>query len=151
MKTRNHHLLRDHSPPCFINFQTLKHTMMKQFILLFCFSTLFFTAYSQLSKGIWLAGGTGKFYAYHSEYSSATYSNEARYTQIDLSPNIGYFVADKLAFGLRPTFSSIKGEVSGPGGLRTNTQRYSVGPFGRYYLLNSDRQFNILTYICYEY
>lgn len=124
---------------------------MKQLVLLFSFSTFFFTAQSQLTKGIWLAGGTGKFYAYKSQYSSATYSNEASYTQIDLSPNIGYFVADKLAFGLRPTFSSIKGEVTGPGGLRTNTQRYAVGPFGRFYVLSTDKQFNLLTDISYQH
>ena len=124
---------------------------MKRLVLLFSFISFFFTAQSQLTKDNWLSGGTGKFYAYKSQYSSATYSNEASYTEIDLSPNIGYFVADKLAFGIRPSFSSIKGEVAGPGGGRTNTRRYAIGPFGRFYFLNPDRQFNLLTDISYQY
>ena len=124
---------------------------MKQLVLLFSFSTCFLTAQSQLTKGIWLAGGTGKFYSYTSTYSSAAYSNEASYTQIDLSPDIGYFVVDKLAFGLRPTFSSIKGKVTTPGGGSTNVQRYWLGPFGRYYFLNADNQTNIVADVSYQY
>ena len=124
---------------------------MKELVLLFIFSTFIFAANSQITKGNWLAGGIGKFYAYKSQYISASYSNEASYTQIDISPNIGYFVADKIAFGLRPTFSSLKGEVTGPGGLRTNTRRYAIGPFGRFYFLNTDKQVNLLTDLCFQY
>jgi hypothetical protein len=115
------------------------------------FITFFFTANSQITKGNWLVGGTGKFYSYTTQYRSATYSNEAKHTQIDLSPNIGYFVIDKLVFGVRPAFSSIKGEVMTPVGMANNTQRYWLGPFGRYYFLPSDRQVNILTDISYQY
>lgn len=124
---------------------------MRRATLLLLSATLFNTSFGQLTKGIWLVGGNGKFYAYKSEYSSATYSNEASYTQIDLSPNIGYFVADKLAFGLRPTFSSIRGNVTTTGGLYTNVQRYWIGPFGRYYFLNADRNSNILMDVSYQY
>jgi hypothetical protein len=109
------------------------------------------TAECQITKGNWLVGGTGKFYSYTSQYTSATYSNEAKYTQIDLSPNIGLFIVDKLAFGIRPSFTSIKGEVTTDGGLSTNTQRYWIGPFGRYYFLPPDKQFNILTDISYQH
>lgn len=124
--------------------------MKKPFIFL-SLSTLFLTAQAQLNKGNWLVGGTGKFYSYTSTYTSAAYSNEASYTQIDLSPSIGYFVTDKLAFGIRPTFSSIKGKVTSTGGLSTNVQRYWIGPFGRYYFLKSDKQFNILADVSYQY
>ena len=105
---------------------------------------------AQLDKGIWLVGGTGKFYSYNSQYSSASYSNEAKYTQIDISPSIGYFAADKLAFGIKPTFSSIKGKVTSPGGLSTNVQRYWIGPFARYYLLNASNNYNIVTDVSYQ-
>lgn len=108
-------------------------------------------ANGQITKGNWLLGGTGNFYTYTATYTSPDYSNEASYTQINLSPNIGYFVADKLAFGVRPTFSSIKGEVTTPGGGRTNTQRYWIGPFARYYFMKPDKQVNILTDISYQY
>lgn len=96
-------------------------------------------------------GGTGKFYSYKSQYISTTYNNEASYTQIDISPNIGYFVADQLAFGVRTTFSSIKGKVTTTGGGSTNTQRYLIGPFGRYYFMKPEGRFNILTDISYQY
>jgi len=124
---------------------------MKKLFISFLFSAFFLITKAQLTKGNWLAGGTGKFYSYTSQYSSTTYTNEASYTQIDLSPNIGYFVANKLAFGIRPTFSSIKGKVTTTGGLSTNVQRYWIGPFGRYYFLQADKQFNILTDISYQY
>lgn len=124
---------------------------MKHFFLSLILASFFLTAQSQLTKGNWLAGGTGKFYSYNDTYSSSTYSNKARYTQIDISPSIGYFIVDKLAFGLRPTFSSIKGEVTTPGGGSTNVQRYWIGPFGRYYFLDKDNPFNILTDVSYQY
>ncbi|MBE0655293.1 MAG: hypothetical protein IH594_15945 [Bacteroidales bacterium] len=124
---------------------------MRKLFVSYLFITFFFTANSQITKGNWLVGGSGKFYSYTTNYSSATYSNEAKYTQIDLSPNIGYFVIDKLAFGLRPAFSSIKGKVTTTGGMPTNLQRYWIGPFGRYYFLPSDRQVNILTDISYQH
>lgn len=129
---------------------------MKKHFVSYLFIAFFLTVNSltadcQITKGNWLVGGTGKFYSYTSQYSSATYSNEAKYTQIDLSPNIGYFVTDKLAFGVRPSFSSIKGEVTTSGGGSTNTQRYWIGPFARYYFLQPDKQVNILTDISYQY
>ena len=84
--------------------------------LIFCFALLFSkNSHAQIDKGIWLVGGSGKFYSYNSTYNSTSYSNEAKYTQIDLSPTIGYFVADKLALGIKPTFSSIKGKVTSAG------------------------------------
>lgn len=110
-----------------------------------------FTAEGQLKKGNWLAGGSGKFYSHTSQYISASYSNQAKYTRIDLAPNIGYFVVDQLAVGVRPTFSSIKGEVTSTGGLSTNVQRYWIGPFGRYYFWKADKQINILTDVSYQY
>lgn len=123
---------------------------MKLFLAILAAIFITFTSKAQLAKGNWLVGGTGKFYNYQSTYSSTTYSNKANYTQIDLSPNIGYFIADKIAFGLRPTFSSIKGRVTTTGGLSTDVQRYWIGPFGRYYFLKPDKQVNILTDISYQ-
>lgn len=52
---------------------------------------------------------------------------------------------------MRPTFSSIKGEVTTTGGLSTNVQRYWIGPFGRYYFLQPNKQVNILADISYQY
>jgi hypothetical protein len=107
-------------------------------------------ANGQLSKGIWLMGGSGKYYAYNSKYNSDTYSYEARYSQVDLSAELGYFNIDKLALGIKPTFTSIRGRTI-PNGGRTNVQRYWIGPFARYYLLNDEKPFNLLTDISYQF
>lgn len=124
---------------------------MKSTLPILFFILLSIPAKAQLNKGIWLAGGNGKFYSYNSEYSSGSYDNEAKYTQIDVSPSIGYFAADKLAFGIKPTFSSIKGRVTSLGGGYTNVQRYWIGPFARYYLLNASNNYNIVTDLSYQY
>jgi hypothetical protein len=123
---------------------------MKLSFLLFliAFTT---NSFSQLTKNTWLVGGNAKFYSYNSEYSSPTYNSTAKYTQIDLSAPIGYFVADKVAFGIKPTFSSTKGKVTSPGGLSTNVQRYWIGPYGRYYLLNKEQPYNIVTEAGYQF
>ena len=97
------------------------------------------TAKSQLTKGTWVVGGTGKFYANNNSINSSTYNVDAKYTEISISPSVGYFIIDKLVLGLRPTFSSLKGKVTSSGGLSTNVQRYWVGPFGRYYLLEKEK------------
>ena len=119
--------------------------------LSFCFALLFFkNSHAQIDKGIWLVGGSGKFYSYNSTYSSTSYSNQAKYTQIDLSPTIGYFVAEKVALGIKPTFSSIKGKVTSLGGSSTNVQRYLIGPFGRFYLLQATNNYNIVSDVSYQ-
>jgi hypothetical protein len=152
MRTQNCLPLREHSPPVYPFFLLiLKSTSMKKHTLAFLLILCLHSAHSQLTKGIWLAGGTGKFYSYTCQYSSTAYSNEASYTQIDLSPNVGYFIADKLAFGLRPTFSSLKGKVTTPGGIATNVQRYWIGPVGRYYLLEEGKQTNIVMDVSYQF
>ena len=78
------------------------------------------------------------------------YSKELNLT---LYPNIGYFITDKVAVGLRPYFSWGKGEsfpydptVSGG---TSNSKRYGIGPFV-YYFLEEKKQFNILTDISYQ-
>lgn len=124
---------------------------MRTSILSLFLLTFSLIAKSQLNKGIWLAGGTGKFYSYNSRNSSSTYNVESKYAQIDLSPAVGYFVMDKLALGLKSTFSSIKGKVTSAGGLSTNVQRYLIGPFGRYYLLDKENNYNIVTDLSYQF
>jgi hypothetical protein len=124
---------------------------MKKFLILLLLLQVSFFANAQLNKNTWLVGGNGKFYSYKSVLNSPSYNNEGKFTQIDLSVPVGYFVADKLAFGLKPTFSSIKGEITTPGGLTTNVQRYWIGPFGRYYILNMENQYNIVTEASYQF
>lgn len=109
-----------------------------------------FSLKAQITKGIWLLGGSGSFYSYNETYNSPTYSNTAKYTNIDISASTGYFIFDKLAIGLRPTFSSFKGKVTSPGGGTTNSYKIGIGPFVRYYFLNADKPFNVLADMSYQ-
>lgn len=124
---------------------------MKKILLLLTLTSSYSMAQCQLNKGIWLVGGSGKFYSYNESNSSSTLGHNAKNTQIDISPSIGYFVADKLAFGLRSTFSSIKAKGTSPGDISENIQRYWIGPFGRYYFLKKDKQYNLLTDVTYQF
>lgn len=121
--------------------------------LLICLFVLlsFFAAHAQLTKSNWLVGGTGNFLASSYSYSSATYSSTSNRVDITVSPNIGYFVKDKLAFGLRPSFSKFKDRVDGPSGGYSNVNRLEFGPFGRYYFLPTESRYNILADVSYQY
>lgn len=124
---------------------------MKQFSFFIILFFIALTAKSQLDKGIWLVGGSGSFYSYNENYNSPTYNSTAKYTNIDISASVGYFIVDKLSAGLRPTFSSFKGKVTSPGGGSTNSYQLAVGPFVRYYFLKDDKPFNLLTDVSYQF
>jgi hypothetical protein len=109
------------------------------------------SANCQLDKKYWLLGGTGNFYTYKETYTDtrqppivgpATITGNV--TEINLNTNIGYFIIDKLAIGLRPGISSIKSHGTNSASIGTKSMAFFIGPFARYYLLNKNRQFNIL-------
>lgn len=122
---------------------------MKRYLFVLLVLTCSLSANSQLDKGVWLVGGSGSFYSYDQKYTSPTNTTNAEYTSIDLSASVGYFLLDKLVAGLRPGFSSFKGEVANQGFV-SGTTKYSVGPFARYYFLKTDKQFNLLADISYQ-
>lgn len=107
-----------------------------------------YSAQAQLDKGVWLVGGSGSFYSYNQNYSISSSDFTGKYTEIDLSASIGYFFMDKFSAGLRPYFNSNQGISSGVGASLYS--RFAIGPFVRYYFLNPDRQFNILTDVSYQ-
>lgn len=123
----------------------MKYTITSLF-LLFSLSVS-----AQLEKGTWLVGGSGSFRSTSDSYTSPGYSQTSDRTDIAISPSAGYFVIDKLAVGLKSNFSKFKSQVNGSGGLTTNTNRFSFGPFARYYFLEKDKQFNILADVNYLY
>lgn len=123
---------------------------MKLFFLIL-FAAITIKSSAQLDKKTWLAGGSASLQSYNMEYKSSFNNSTAKFTHIEISAPVAYFVADKLAFGLKPTFSSVKGKVTSPGGGSTNLQRYWIGPFGRYYLLKKDQRYNIVTEASYQF
>lgn len=111
------------------------------------------SSYAQLEKSTWLVGGTGSFYSYTDNYSSEQLTQTGKWTNIDLSASIGYFPLDKLCAGIRPLFSSTKGSNTASNGSIGTSNGYflSAGPFARYYFLEKDKPFNILTDVCYQF
>ena len=133
----------------------IKANKVKRLLLIFLLGLTAKNSNAQLTKGNWLVGGSGSLYSYKEDYQAPTYSVQYNYLNVDISASVGYFAMDKIAFGIRPTFSWNKGKgVSFTGnqsGGSTDNKRYEIGPFGRYYFLNIDRQFNIVSDVCYQY
>ena len=122
---------------------------MKSFLQIFTLLILSLTTKAQLDKGVWLVGGTASFYSYTENYSTPTFSQVGKFTNIEIAASIGYFIIDKLTAGLRTSFSSYKGEVINTLG-GTNQYKLSAGPFVRYYFLNKEKPFNILFDASYQ-
>ena len=134
--------------------------IMKYTISLFTILLYANTVTAQLTKGNWLFNGNGDFYSYRDNYiihdfNGSDLSISSKVTSITLSANIGYFVTDRLAFGLKPTvlFFKNKGSVdtvnSSP--FSQSTQEYGLGPFGRYYFLDKKKEYNILVDAGYQF
>jgi len=126
---------------------------MKYIFLAFLSFIITSFAFGQLTKGNWLVGGSGRFNTYKNEIISSISTTNGKYTQIDFSPNIGYFLADKFALGIKTTVSSIKGDYTVEGGNGfggSSSQRYLIGLFSRYYLLDKEKQMNILVDANYQ-
>lgn len=85
-----------------------------------------------VNQGAWMVGGSGGF---RSESPKADFDGSTSNTRIELSPNLGYFIADDLGIGLQfnyfnesnPFFDEDDESLS----------EFSVGPFIRYYFADA--------------
>lgn len=113
-----------------------------QITILFLAFTYSNNVISQVSKNTWLIGGEGDFRSTNFKSNSAF----SDFNNLMLSSDIGYFFIDKLATGLEfeVQFNFFESD-------EYDAQRYSIGPFLRYYFLNMDKQFNIFSQIDYKY
>jgi hypothetical protein len=119
--------------------------------------TLLFTinTYGQLDKKTWLVGGSGSFDSYKQEQSfisqgtgepiNAVYN----YKNIEFTANVGYFIIDKFATGIKISYIDIYGKSIENGEIGSRT--FTTGPFARYYFLNKEKQFNIVTEVNYQF
>jgi hypothetical protein len=123
----------------------------------FIIISLFFAtaSFAQLEKRTWLVGGSASFYSYSREFSTPAFFVRYKVLSMDLAASVGYFPIDKLSVGLRPDMTWVKKHWTqaspGVGGAYGNNFRYKVGPFVRYYFLNMERRFNLLSDICYQF
>lgn len=90
---------------------------------------------AQITKNNWLVGGDAAF-----SYTRTNPEINGRQFQINLSPNIGYFFWDKLAFGLRSSYNltRVRSDLN-----RSKSERIMLSPFARYYILEADRDMNL--------
>jgi hypothetical protein len=124
---------------------------MKKIILFFTSLFLFsFSSFAQLNKKNWLVGGSGSFKSLNNNFTSVVYNSEAKITEIKLTPNIGYFVIDKFAVGLKSTLE-LRNVKSLTGASYGKSLRLDYGPFVRYYFLEKEKQFNILADLSYQF
>lgn len=113
------------------------------FLVSFCMAS--FTSYSQLYKSNWILGGAGSFSQKNNTLTAQSVNYDSKFTDLTLSPNVGYFVLDKFSIGLRGSFVWSKSKSYPPGSGISNQKEISIGPSVRYYLLNMEKQFNIIT------
>lgn len=101
-------------------------------------------SFAQSTQRNWLVGGKGRFAVQKQELIDRS----ATGTQLQLSPNIGYFPIDKLAFGVRANYDYQKVTY---GEVKTTTSAIGGGPFVRYYFLPVDKQVNLFAESAYQY
>jgi len=125
--------------------------MKKIFLLFISIFLIVVSSIAQLNKKTWLVGGNGSFKSLNNNFQSNNADWEYKITDIKLTPNIGYFFIDKFAAGLKFTLD-LRNEKKIPGGtIYGKSLRLDYGPFVRYYFLEKEKQFNILTDASYQF
>ncbi len=121
--------------------------MKKSFLLILAASLFFSKSNGQITKGNWIVGGNANLLYTNSK----TETSDTKTTTIGLTPNIGYFIVDKFAGGVRLSFYNSQIKFGPPNNNFTKFSNYSIGPFIRYYFLQVDKQYNIITEITYQF
>ncbi len=116
---------------------------MKTILLLSLLLALTTTAFTQVSKGQFLIGSSINFESIKNENSS--YGNYES-TNYYISPNIGYFIINKIATGLRVDFKSYNNKSES---LETHQTNTSISPFLRYYFLPVQKKVNAFIDVSY--
>lgn len=115
---------------------------MKHFIILsFIFILFSCCSKAQITKSNWLMGGDAY---YSSTYTKGeTSDNKIKFRAFRTTPNVGYFIIDKLALGIGGIYDYTK--VIFTSGSSSKSSYWGIGPFIRYYFLPVDRQLNIFS------
>ncbi|NJO24599.1 MAG: porin family protein [Bacteroidia bacterium] len=93
-------------------------------------------AKSQITKNNWMLGGVINYSSIHR--NSENYGPSQVGYRFNINPNVGYFVADKFAVGLKAGIN--KDGVKPPGTSTYNKYSdFNIGPYIRYYFLNSEK------------
>src|SRR5688572_29330687 len=104
---------------------------MKTILLISLFLAVSSTAFTQINKGQFLLGGKISLESINVENSRYdTY----QLTNFYISPDIGYFIINKMAGGLRFDFDSYNYKTEN---IKTHSNSTTISPFIRYYFLPS--------------
>ena len=96
--------------------------------------------FAQIRKDQWLIGGNGIF-----TYSK---SKELTFSSLQVSPAAGYFFIDKLAAGIRGSFTS---DTYNWGTDKFRNSTITIAPFLRYYFLPLEQKVNLLADASFGY
>jgi len=119
---------------------------MKNLLILFSLILFSSSAFSQITKGQWLAGGLAEIaYTQFSTTSTPNISNDLAFK---ISPDVGYFIFDGFALGVRTSFYKDYYEQPSmsfvTSGYKTNMTQVTGALFVRYYFLPTDSKINLL-------
>ena len=123
--------------------------MKKNILLIIVCLVLIVNANCQITKGNWLVGGSGSFSSQKDKFDNGnTYTNNA----MTILPNVGYFFIDKFAGGLKAniTLTKFKDEFNG-NTIRSRQNRFGIGPFLRYYFLDTENKINLFSQASYQW
>jgi hypothetical protein len=115
---------------------------MKKVLFSFALLVAGSSAFSQINKGQWLAGGNIEF----KTQKQADADNNTRVSGFQLSPNAGYFFMDQLAGGLRVDLITKKQKDAEDG-----ASDIFVSPFVRYYFLPAAQKINVFADASYGF
>lgn len=125
---------------------------MKHILLIILFvSTCSLASYAQLDKNTWLTGGSASFYSYSEKFENLNATQNSHFKEINLDAIVGYFIVDKLSLGVQSSFKYYKGRTDDGLSYPYSPFLIYLGPNFRYYFLNSEKSFNLLTDITYQY
>ncbi|MBC7949655.1 MAG: outer membrane beta-barrel protein [Chitinophagaceae bacterium] len=134
---------------------------MRTAALIAIFSILYCPAHSQLDKGQWLTGGSGRFGHSKTDVDYPGGNQESSSTYLEFLPGGGYFFADKFCAGLRLSVSNvtskqeIRSNASSPilfsAVAKSEISGFGISPFVRYYFLKKSSKINLFADASYLY
>lgn len=113
--------------------------MRKNLLLPLLFFFIAFSAQAQLAAGNVMLGGGAQFSTRKITNVQGDFVT-GKDTWYGLSPQIGYFLSNRVAAGLALSYTGSSGHnQNGPTLLKTKNDRYSLGPFVRVYQMVSEK------------
>jgi len=108
---------------------------MKQIYISTLFVLLAQTGFAQTEKGNFLIGGGLTMGSSKTTvtYPSPTPGYDAKTFAFSMSPNVSYFIVDRLSLGLKPGYSYSDQKITEVVSTENKTRSFSVGPQIRYY------------------